>query len=52
VEKERRVMPYKSKKQRAFMHIHHPLIAKKWDKEYGTKIGGGHKLKKNKKKDK
>ena len=26
-------MPYKSKAQRAFMHIHHPEIAKKWDKE-------------------
>ena len=40
-------MPYKSKKQRAYMHIHHPEIAKKWDKKYGGKIkkkkGRGHK---------
>lgn len=34
-------MPYKSKAQRAYMHIHHPQIAKKWDKKYGAKIGGG-----------
>jgi len=27
------------------MHIHHPKIAKKWDKKYGTKI-----VKKRKKK--
>jgi hypothetical protein len=31
-------MPYKSAKQRAYMHIHHPEIAKRWDKEYGGKI--------------
>lgn len=31
-------MPYRSKKQRAYMHIHHPKIAKKWDKKYGGKI--------------
>lgn len=31
-------MPYKSKAQRTYMHIHHPRIAKKWDKKYGTKI--------------
>lgn len=28
-------MPYKSDAQAAFMHIHHPDIAKKWDKNYG-----------------
>ncbi len=27
-------MPYKSKDQRAYLHIHHPEIAEKWDKEY------------------
>lgn len=27
-------MPYESKAQAAFMHIHHPDIAKRWDKEY------------------
>jgi hypothetical protein len=26
-------MPYKSEKQRAYMHIHHPEIAKRWDAE-------------------
>ena len=31
-------MPYKSAKQRAYLHIHHPEIAKKWDKKYGGKI--------------
>jgi len=31
-------MPYKSAKQRAYMHIHHPKIAAKWDKKYGSKI--------------
>jgi hypothetical protein len=30
-------MPYKSKKQAAYMHIHHPDIAKKWDEE-GAKV--------------
>lgn len=27
-------MPYKSSAQRAYMHIHHPDIAARWDKEY------------------
>jgi len=31
-------MPYRSKKQRAFMHIHHPKLASRWDKRYGGKI--------------
>lgn len=34
-------MPYKSVKQRAWMHIHKPTIAKKWDKKYGGKIDKG-----------
>jgi len=34
-------MPYKSKAQRGWMHIHEPEIAKRWDKKYGGKIGGG-----------
>ncbi len=29
-------MPYKSKAQEAYMHIHHPEIAKKWDEKYET----------------
>jgi hypothetical protein len=31
-------MPYRSEKQRAFLHIRHPEIAARWDKEYGGKI--------------
>ena len=31
-------MPYKSSKQRAYMHIHNPEIAKRWDKKYGGKV--------------
>jgi hypothetical protein len=29
-------VPYKSDKQRKFMHAQHPEIAKRWDKEYKT----------------
>lgn len=32
--------PYKSDKQRKFMHAQHPEIAKKWDKKYGGKVEG------------
>lgn len=31
-------MPYRSAKQRKFMHARHPKIAKKWDKKYGGKV--------------
>lgn len=31
-------MPYKSKVQAAYMHIHHPDIAGRWDKKYGGKM--------------
>ena len=31
-------MPFRSKKQRAFLYAKHPKIAKKWAKEYGNKI--------------
>lgn len=31
-------MPYKSERQRRFMHARHPEIAKRWDKEYGAKV--------------
>lgn len=27
-------MPYESEAQRAFMHIHHPGIAARWDEKY------------------
>ncbi len=32
-------MPYKSKAQVGYMHVHHPEIAKRWDKEYGVSKG-------------
>jgi hypothetical protein len=31
-------VPYRSEKQRAYMHAKKPKIAKKWDKKYGGKI--------------
>ena len=31
-------MPYRSAKQRGFMHAQHPEIAARWDKKYGGKI--------------
>ena len=31
-------MPYKSDKQRKFMHAKHPDIAARWDKETGGKV--------------
>lgn len=31
-------MPYRSEKQRKYMHAKHPKIAKRWDKKYGGKI--------------
>jgi hypothetical protein len=31
-------MPYKSEKQRKYMHAKHPEIAAKWDKKYGGKV--------------
>lgn len=31
-------MPYRSAKQRAYMHIHHPRLAKEWDSKYGGKV--------------
>jgi len=38
-------VPYRSEKQRRFMHAAHPEIAKRWDAKYGGKV-------KKKKKDK
>jgi hypothetical protein len=38
-------MPFKSEKQRKYLWAKHPEIAKKWTKEYGSKI-----IKKTKKK--
>lgn len=34
-------MPYRSAKQRRYMHAKHPEIARRWDKKYGAKVGGG-----------
>lgn len=31
-------MPYKSEKQRRYMHAKHPKVAKEWDKKYGGKV--------------
>jgi len=31
-------MPYKSAKQRKYMHAKLPKIAKKWDKKYGKAV--------------
>ena len=31
-------MPYKSKAQAAFMHMHHPQIAARWDRAYGAVV--------------
>jgi hypothetical protein len=31
-------MPFKSEKQRRYMWMKHPNIAKKWVKKYGSKI--------------
>lgn len=31
-------MPYRSEKQRRFMHAEHPEIAARWDAETGGKI--------------
>ena len=42
-------MPYRSEKQRRFMHWKHPEIAKRWDREYGGKIVPKKKKKKDKK---
>jgi hypothetical protein len=32
------MMPYKSDKQRRYMHAKHPEIAARWDKETGGKV--------------
>ena len=30
-------MPFKSAKQRRYLHANHPKIAKRWEAEYGVK---------------
>lgn len=31
-------MPFRSEKQRKYLWMHHPEIAKRWDEKYGSKI--------------
>lgn len=31
-------MPYRSARQRRFMHARHPEIAARWDRRYGGKV--------------
>lgn len=31
-------MPYRSARQRRYMHARHPAIAKRWDRKYGGKV--------------
>jgi hypothetical protein len=31
-------MPYRSAKQRAYLHAKEPALAAKWDKKYGGKV--------------
>jgi hypothetical protein len=31
-------VPYRSEKQRKYMHAKHPKIAADWDKKYGGKV--------------
>lgn len=38
-------MPYKSEKQRKYLHAKHPQIAAKWDKKYGGKVASKKKKK-------
>ena len=41
-------MPFKSAKQRAYLFIHEPKLAKEWANKYGTKIHSGNKSKSKK----
>lgn len=34
-------MPFKSKKQRAYLYANKPRLAKRWAKKYGNKIKRG-----------
>jgi len=43
-------MPYKSAKQRAYLHIHVPKVAKRWDKKYKGKLAPASKKSSAKKK--
>lgn len=39
-------MPYKSAKQRRYLHAKEPVLAAKWDKKYGGKVKKSKKKKK------
>lgn len=41
-------MPYKSAKQRAYLHVHEPELAAEWDQKYGGKVKPGHEAKEKK----
>ncbi len=43
-----KIAPFKSEKQRRYLWMHHPEIAKKWTKEHGSKPVGKKKKKKKK----
>jgi hypothetical protein len=43
-------MPFKSARQRRFLFMHNPKIARKWARKYGAKVGGGFTKKQRKKK--
>lgn len=38
-------MPYKSAKQRAYLHAKEPALAAKWDRKYGGRVQKGGKRK-------
>ncbi len=40
-------MPFRSKKQRAYLYVHKPALAKRWAKKYGNKIVPSKKRKKH-----
>jgi hypothetical protein len=45
-------MPFKSEKQRRFLHAKHPEIAKRWEHKYGPAVEGLRRAKpKDRKKD-
>lgn len=39
-------MPYRSAKQRAYLHVHEPQLAARWDRAYGGKVAKKRKPKK------
>jgi len=31
-------MPYRSERQRRYLHARHPKLAAKWDRKYGSRV--------------